>query len=211
MTSCPNCRNFEREAANYCSYCGGPLFFIKNNFIIRRSKKSRKTLEVLDADMNPLFHAKYKKYLKSRWNIPRWVRKRGSLYVATDVKLWGLAGSFLGEINQVLLGFGSERKYRIYDAKDEFRGIAFEKSVMPTPYLKLTNSKNKIIASIEGFSKSFGREPGFDIMTPDNRDIIATCKALDENSYRMEILLPEIDPFLILSHTIIYLVKPRIL
>ena len=81
---------------------------------------------------------------------------------------------------------------------------------MPTPYLKLTNSKNKIIASIEGFSKNFGREPGFDMMTPDNRDIIATCKALDENSYRMEILLPEIEPFLILSYAIIYLVKPRI-
>ena len=209
MTSCPNCGHLERKAANYCSYCGGPLFFIKNNFIIRRSKKSRKTLEILDADMNPLFHAKYKKSSKSRWNIPRWLL-RGDQYLATDVKLWGLGGSFLGEINQEPLGFGSERKYRIYDAKDEFRGIAFEKSVLPTPYLKLTNSKNKIIASIEGFSKNFGREPGFDMMTPDNRDIIATCKALDENSYRMEILLPEIEPFLILSYAIIYLVKPRI-
>ena len=89
MTSCPNCRNFEREAANYCSYCGGPLFFIKNNFIIRRSKKSRKTLEILDADRNPLFLATYKKYSKSRWNMPRspWLLSFGGLYVATDVNL----------------------------------------------------------------------------------------------------------------------------
>jgi hypothetical protein len=130
--------------------------------------------------------------------------------LATGVELLGLAGSFLGEINRELPSLGSERKYRVYNAKNELRGIAFEKSVMPAPFLKLTNSENELIASIEGFSKSFGREPRISIMTPDNKEIIATCTAIDRSSCKMEILLHEINHFLILSFAILYLVKPRI-
>lgn len=111
----------------------------------------------------------------------------------------GLAGPFLGEINQELPSLGSERKYRIYNAKNELRGKAFGKSAMPAPFLKLTNSENEIIASIEGLSKSFGRESRIFIMTPDNKEIIVTCTAIDQNSYKMKILLHEINQFLILS------------
>jgi len=170
-----------------------------------------KNLEILNADMNPLFYAKRKMLtLIFGLRIPSALPEDGSAGWAVNFELLGLEGLFLGEITQQWRIMSSDKQFRIYDSKGELKGKAFEKLVIPGPYLELMDSKKKAIARIKGYSKSFGKEPRIYVTTPDDKEIIATCTAIDKESYRMEVLIPEMDPFLILSLVILYLVKSRI-
>lgn len=196
MTNCPDCGKIIEEAFNYCSHCGGALFFVKRNFIIQRSRKFRNTLEILDADMNPLFTARYRRYSVS----PRfWTDVRANV---VNVMLRGLAGSFLGEIHP-LRPFSevSLREWRIYDAKDKFKGIVSQRS--GAHRWVLSNPEGYLIANIEGDSKRHG----FNIVALDTKQVITSCSAMNAESYKIEILRPEIDPFLILSYVIICLIR----
>jgi len=196
MTNCPDCCKIMNEAFNYCTHCGAPLFFVKKHFIIQRSRKFRSTLEILDADMNPLFTARYRRYSVSPGF---WTDVQANV---VSVMLQGLAGSFLGEIHP-LRPFSaiSPREWRIYDAKDKFKGTVSQRS--GAHRWALSNPEEYLIANIEEDSK----RRGFNIVALDTKQIITSCSAMNGESYKIEILRPEIDSFLILSYVIICLIR----
>jgi len=64
----------------------------------------------------------------------------------------------------------------------------------------LENVEGNLLASIEGDRKKHN----YEVVTPDrNKQKIARCSSLDKDSYKLEIMVSNIDSFLVLSYVIV--------
>jgi uncharacterized protein YxjI len=168
--------------------------FGRNRFIVKRELKNFKdTLGILGADMNPLCYAKHQHSWKDMG--------LGSRMKTTDVRLEGIDGTLLGEITEIpvpQMPIRVMRKWKIYDSQGEFKGAVKEKLKFIGSDWMLESVDGNVIATMKGDRKKHG----YEVLTAD-KQVIARCYAIGENSYGVDILRSDFDYFLILNYIVV--------
>lgn len=175
-------------------------FSEKTNLVLKHEQKNSKdTISILGADFEPCCLATYDHSWKipKIWNdVPTNRRKR-----STDVRLKGKEGKLLGEIHEIPTGtLRLIRKWEVTDEKGVSKGLVTEKPKFVGSDWVLENVEGNLLAIIEGDRKKHD----YEVVTPDRgRQTIARCSSLDKDSYRLEIMVSNIDSFLVLCYVIV--------
>ncbi len=172
----------------------------RTNFVFKRDKKdSEDSISVLGGDSNLLFSVKHDHSMKmpqvlGNVPIPRQMR-------TTDVRIEGKDGEVLGEIHEFPTGtMRLIRKWEVLDGKGAPKGVVVEKPKFVGSDWVLQNVEGNLLAVTEGDRKKHN----YEIVAPDKgKQCFARCTSLDEGSYRIEIMVSNIDPFLVLSYVIV--------
>ena len=172
--------------------------FEKTNFIFKHEKKND-SITVLGGDSKPLclvIHEHSMKMPQIIGNIPIPRKMR-----TTDVRIEGIDGELLGEIHEFPTGtMRLIRKWKVFDQNGTYKGVVCEKPKFMGNDWVLQNVEDNLLAVIEGDRKKHN----YEIVTSDrSKQSIARCTSLNEDSYRVELMVSSIDPFLVLSYVIV--------
>jgi uncharacterized protein YxjI len=174
--------------------------FGRTRFIVQRQLTDFKdTLGIMDADMKLLCYVKH----QHSWKMPRvWKGMPiASRVRTTDVRLEGIDGALLGEIHEIPTGtMRMIIRWEVYDEKGGFKGAVKEKPKFIGSDWVLENAEGNVVATIKGDRKKHD----YEILTADRYEqAIARCFIISENSYGIDILLSNLDPFLVLSYIVV--------
>jgi uncharacterized protein YxjI len=157
------------------------------------------TLGIMDADMNLLGYAKH----QHSWKEPQdWQSMGKRVWMkTTDVRLEGIDGTLLGEIHEFPTGMMRVvRRWEVYDGREAFKGAVKEKHKFIGSDWVLESTEGNVIAIAKGDRKKHD----YEILTADRcEQAIARCSSISENSYWVDILLSNLDPFLVLSYIVV--------
>lgn len=157
------------------------------------------TLGIMDADMRLLCYVKH----QHSWKMPQVWKGMPitSRMRTTDVRLEGIDGALLGEIHEIPSGtMRVIRRWEVYDEKGDFKGAVKEKPKFIGSDWVLENAGGDVVAAIEGDRKKHD----YEILTADRyKQTIARCFIISENSYGIDLLLSDLDPFLVLSYVVV--------
>jgi len=175
-------------------------FFGRTRFIMQRQLAGFKdTLGIMDKDMKLLCCVKH----QHSWKMPQvWkgmpIARRMR---TTDVRLEGIDGALLGEIHEIPTGtMRVIRRWEVYDEKGDFKGAVKEKPKFIGSDWLLENTEGDVVATTEGDRKKHN----YEILTADRyKQTIARCFTISENSYGIDLLLSNLDPFIILSYIVV--------
>jgi hypothetical protein len=125
----------------------------------------------------------------------------GNRMQTTDVRLEGTDASLLGEIHEVPTGpMRVIRNWRIYNEKHEFKGAVKEKPKFIGSGWVLESPEEIVVATAKGDRKKHN----YEVLTADRyMQTIARCSNIDDKSYGAEILLSNLDPFLVLCYIVV--------
>lgn len=173
--------------------------FGRTRFIIQKQPELKDTLSVLDPGMKTLFYARHQHSWKTPYvkGIPLPNREMKT----TDVLFEGVDGFLLGEIHEIPPeGVRLIKRWQIFNEKGELKGTAKTKPKFIGNDWILEGADGNEIFIIVGNRKNHD----FKIMTTDShQQTIASCSIVDENSFKVDIMLTPFSPFLILSFIII--------
>jgi len=172
----------------------------KANLVLKHEQKNSKgIISILGADLKPLCAVNY----DHSWKMPKiWndvpINRRMR---STDVRVEGKNGELLGEIHEIPTGtLRLIRKWEVQDEKGVSKGVVAEKPKFVGSDWVLENVEGNLLAVIEGDRKKHN----YEVVTPDrSRKTIARCSILDKDSYRLEIMVSNIDFFLVLCYVIV--------
>ena len=119
----------------------------------------------------------------------------------TDVRIEGNDGELVGEIHEIPTGtMRLIRKWQVYDQKGTYKGAVTEKPKFIGSDWVLKDVKENLIAVAEGDRNKHN----YEIVTPDKgKQLIARCSSQNKDSYRVEVMISNLDPFLVLSYVIV--------
>jgi hypothetical protein len=189
----------ERSKMTMASHNPAPEMevFRRNHFIIQHKLKDFEDTEgIMDTSKNLLCYVKHGHSWKGKPG-------RGEMRT-TDIQLEGTDGTMLGEIREapVVYFVAVIRKWYIYDAQGSLRGAVREKQKwFPGVVDWVLESAEGVIATTKGDRKRHD----YEVLTPD-KQVIARCHteaAISEDSYGVDILRSDFDPFLILSYIVV--------
>jgi uncharacterized protein YxjI len=178
------------------------IFGGRKRFIIQSKLENLKdTGSIMDANMKILAYFKHKHTWKP---LPEstpyyWQEAR-----KTDIRLEAIDGTLLGEIHEIpppALTLRLIRKWEIYNAKKELKGVVKEKPKAIGSDWVLESPDGKVIATI----KVNRKKKDYEVQTTE-KQVIARCyrdASMGKNSYQVDILSSEIDFFLILSYIVV--------
>jgi uncharacterized protein YxjI len=170
--------------------------FRRNHFIIQHKLKDfEDTEDIMDRSKNLLCYVKHRHSWKGKPG-------RGEMRT-TDIQLEGADGTMLGEIHEVPVVYfvAVIRKWYIRDAGGLLRGAVREKQKFFGIVDWVLESAEGVIATAKGNRKRHD----YEVLTPD-KQVIARCHteaAMSEDSYGVDILRSDFDPFLILSYVVV--------
>lgn len=169
------------------------------NFVLKHEQKNFKdTISISRADLKPFCVVDY----EYSWKMPKiWnVVLINSRMRSTDVRLTGAEGALLGEIHEIPTGtLRLIRKWEVYE-KGVFKGVVTEKPKFIGSNWVLEDVKGNPLASVEGDRKKHN----YEVVTSDrDKQMIARCFSLENESYGLEILVSSVDSFLVLCYAIV--------
>lgn len=170
------------------------------NFVLKHEQKNSKdTISILGADLKPFCVVNYDHSWKMSniWNdVPTNRRMR-----STDVRLEEEDGKLLGEIHEIPTGtLRLIRKWEVYDKKEFFKGVVTEKPKFIGSDWVLADVEGNLLASVEGGRKNHN----YEVITSDkNKQMIARCSSIDRDSYKLELVVSNVDSFLVLCYVIV--------
>jgi uncharacterized protein YxjI len=172
----------------------------KTNFVLKHEQMTFKdSISVLQADMELLciVNCDFSWKMPKMWNdVATSARMR-----ATDVRLTRKNGELIGEIHEIPTGtLRLIRKWEVYDEKGAHMGVVVEKPKFIGSDWILESVDGNPLAYVEGDRKKHNYEL---ITAEKNNRKIARCSSLDKDSYKLEILASNIDPFLVLCYIIV--------
>lgn len=172
--------------------------FEEANFIFKHEKKDD-SITIFGGDSKPLCLVIHEHSMKmpqviSNIPIPRKMR-------TTDVRIERKDGELLGEIHEFPTGtMRLIRKWKVFDQNFTYKGVVCEKPKFMGNDWVLQNVEDNLLAVIEGDRKKHN----YEIVTSDrSKQSIARCTSLNEDSYRVELMVSSIDPFLVLNYVIV--------
>ncbi len=170
--------------------------FLAGKFIIDTKPKGMKKTEVImDRNRKPLCQVKHRR----KWTAIEY----GKELRTTDIFLRAVDGTRLGKFHEIPVRkkFPPRRKWKIYDADKEFKGVVMEKVKFIGSDWFLETTTGEIIATMEGKRKKHD----YRVLTTDNKKI-ARCyvdTALGKRMYCVDILKSSFDPFLVMAYVIV--------
>ncbi len=171
--------------------------FERTSFIFKHEKND--SITVFGRDSKPLCTVIHEHSMKmpqvlGNLPIPREMR-------TTDVKMEGTDGRLLGEIHEFPTGtFRLIRKWKVFDQRGTPKGVVTEKPKFMGSDWVLEGTEGNLLALVEGDRKKLN----YEIVTPDRgKQCIARCTGMDEDSYLVELMISNIDSFLVLSYVIV--------
>ena len=178
------------------------VFGGRKRFIVQSKLENLKdTGSIMDANMKILAYFKH----KHTWKHPPapikilWQEAR-----TTDIRIERIDETLLGEIHEIpppALTLRLIRKWEIYNAKKELKGVVKEKPKFTGSDWVLESPDGKVIATIKGNRK----KKDYEVQTKE-KQVIAHCyrdASMGKDSYQVDILSSEIDLFLILSYIVV--------
>ena len=174
--------------------------FEKTKFVLKHEQKNFKDIiDIMGPDLKSFCIVNYEHSWKMPkiWNdVPTNRRMR-----STDVRLEGEDGKLLGEIHETPTGtLRLIRKWEVYGDKGVCKGIVTEKPKFIGSDWVLENVEGNVLASVEGDRKKHN----YVVVTPErNKQEIARCSNLDNDSYKLEIMVSNVDSFIILCYVIV--------
>lgn len=169
--------------------------FSRNRFIVQPKLKDVKdTGGIMDKEMNLLC---YVRHLRSWKGIIITARR------TKGIRLEGVDGTVLGEIPEDMESSWGRmlKKWEIYNAKGELKGAVKEKPKFVGSDWILEDPEGKEIATTKGNRKKHT----YEVLTR-NKQVIARCHteaAMNKDSYILDILSSDFDPFLVLSYAVV--------
>jgi uncharacterized protein YxjI len=169
-------------------------------FIFKHEQKgSEDTIGISGADLKPFCVVNY----EQSWKMPKiWSNvPTNSRMRSTDVRLERANGTVLGEIHEIPTGtLRLIRKWKVCDEKGIFKGVVTEKPKFIGSDWVLEDVKGNPLASVEGDRKKHN----YEVVTSDrNKQLVARCFSLENESYGFEILVSNVDSFLVLCYVIV--------
>jgi uncharacterized protein YxjI len=174
--------------------------FAGSRFIILSELTEIKdALGIMDANMKPICYVKH----KHSWKGPE--GKAGTMIGkrmrTTDVRFEGIDSALLGEIHETPTGIMRvTRKWNVYDAQGEFKGAVKEKPKFVGSEWVLENVEGTTVATVKGDQKNHN----YQVITADKyQQAIARCSFVNKDSYGVDLMLSNLDPFLVLSYVVV--------
>ena len=174
--------------------------FEKASFVFKHEwKDSKNSISIMSENSKLLCSIFYDHSMKmpEMWgNMPTNRRMR-----ATDVRIIGVDGVGLGEIHETPTGnMRLIRKWEVLDNTGVCRGVVVEKPKFIGSDWVLKNADGNLLAVAEGDRK----KNNYQIISPDkSKQLFARSISLDENSYRVELMISDIDSFLVVCYVIV--------
>ncbi len=174
--------------------------FENTSFVFKHEKKDANDfITVSDEGSQPLCSV----YFNHSWKMPQmWGNMPSNRKMrTTDVKIEGKGGVLLGEIHETPTGtMRLIRKWEIYDQKGAMKGIVVEKPKFIGSDWALESVDGNLLAVVEGDRK----KSNYEIVTPDRTSqVISRSTGLDDASFRVEMMVSSIDPFLVLCYVVV--------
>jgi hypothetical protein len=172
----------------------------KTEFVLKHEQKnSRDIISILGADLKPFCIVNYDHSWKMPkiWNdMPTNKRMR-----STDVRLEGEEGQLFGEIHEIPTGtLRLIRKWEVYGEKGVAKGVVEEKPKFIGSDWVLKDVEGNMLASVEGDRKKHN----YEVVTPDRYEqTIARCSSIDKETCQLEVMVSNLDSFLVLCYVIV--------
>ena len=173
----------------------------ETKFVLKHEQKNSKdTIIILGADLKLLCVVNY----EHSWKMPKiWndVPIMNSRMRSTDVRLEEQAGALLGEIHEIPTGtLRLIRKWEVCDEKGVVKGVVTEKPKFVGSDWVLEDVEGNLLASVDGDRKKHN----YEVITPDRyKQTIARCSSVDKDSYQLEVMIFNLDLFLVLCYVIV--------
>jgi uncharacterized protein YxjI len=168
-------------------------------FVLKHEQRNSKDIiNILGADLKPFCVVNYDhswKMLKIWNDMPTNRRMR-----STNVRLEGEEGQLFGEIHEIPTGtLRLIRKWEISE-KGVAKGVVTEKPKFIGSDWWLEDFEGNPLASVEGDRKKYN----YEVITPDRyKQTIARCSSIDKDSYKLEVMISNLDSFLVLCYVIV--------
>jgi hypothetical protein len=173
----------------------------ENTYLVFKHEEinSKDSISILGGHSQPLYSVSCDHSMKmpKMWgNVPTNRQMR-----STDVRIGNKDGILLGEIHEIPTGtMRLIRKWEVFNGKGICKGVVVEAPKFIGSDWALESSEGNLLAVTEGDRK----KNNYEIVTPDKgKQCIARCTSLNEDSYRVELMISNIDSFLVLSYVIV--------
>jgi uncharacterized protein YxjI len=172
----------------------------ETKFVLKHEQKnSRGIISILGADSKPFCVVTY----DHSWKMPKiWKDLPTNRRMrSTDVRLEGQTGALFGEIHEIPTGtLRLIRKWEVCDEKGIAKGVVTEKPKFVGSEWVLEDVEGNPLASVEGDRKKHD----YEVITPDRyKQTIARCSIIDKDSYQLEVMVSNLDSFLVLCYVIV--------
>ena len=173
----------------------------ETKFVLKHEQKNYKdTIIILGADLKLLCVVNY----EQSWKMPKiWndLPIINSRMRSTDVRLEEQGGALLGEIHEIPTGtLRLIRKWKVCDEKGVAKGVVTEKPKFVGSDWVLEDVEGNPLAFVDGDRKKHT----YEVITPDRyKQTIARCSSIDKDSYQLEVMISNLDLFLVLCYVIV--------